>query len=162
MPGKHYKPIHHEEHAAPAGTAGGGHGAALASQTTAQAEPKTEAAKVGTSVPSASAPASPDEPKIKPAAVGPRGLAHPETVGYAHRMAEPSNVRIFFSVYFMMTGLHGVHVLVGMAVIAWIMMRAARGEFNAAYFLPVDLVGLYWHLVDLVWIFLFPLLYLIH
>jgi cytochrome c oxidase subunit 3 len=70
-------------------------------------------------------------------------------------------VNTFFAVYFLMTGLHGIHVLVGMGLIAWVLRRTAAGEFSAAYFTPVDLVGLYWHLVDLVWIFLFPLLYLI-
>jgi cytochrome c oxidase subunit 3 len=49
-----------------------------------------------------------------------------------------------------------------MGVLTWVLVRAAKGHFGAAYFLPVDLAGLYWHLVDLVWIFLFPLLYLIH
>ena len=68
----------------------------------------------------------------------------------------------FFSVYFLMTGLHGIHVLVGMGLITWILIRAVRKEFSSEFFTPVDLVGLYWHLVDLIWIFLFPLLYLIH
>jgi cytochrome c oxidase subunit 3 len=68
----------------------------------------------------------------------------------------------FFQVYFCMTGLHGIHVLAGMAVISWLLLRSLRGEFGPKYFAPVDLVGLYWHLVDLIWIFLFPLLYLIH
>lgn len=72
------------------------------------------------------------------------------------------NVHIFFGIYFLMTGLHGIHVLLGMAAIAWVLMRGLRGDFSAAYNTPVDLVGLYWHLVDLIWIFLFPLLYLIH
>jgi cytochrome c oxidase subunit 3 len=76
-------------------------------------------------------------------------------------MDEPNNVQIFFSIYFMMTGLHGVHVLAGMALIFWCLLRAKRGEFGPEYFSPVDFVGLYWHIVDLVWIFLFPLLYLI-
>ena len=61
-----------------------------------------------------------------------------------------------------MTGLHGIHVLVGMGLITWILLRAMKNEFSSEYFTPVDLVGLYWHLVDLIWIFLFPLLYLIH
>lgn len=61
-----------------------------------------------------------------------------------------------------MTGLHGLHVLAGMAVIAWLIRRSIRGDFSPAYYTPVDLGGLYWHLVDLIWIFLFPLLYLIH
>ena len=71
------------------------------------------------------------------------------------------NVHIFFGIYFAMTGLHGLHVVVGMGVILWIMWRAARGDFNENYFGPVEYTGLYWHLVDLVWIYLFPLLYLI-
>ncbi len=71
------------------------------------------------------------------------------------------SARTFFSIYFVMTGLHGIHVVVGMGLIAWIAIRAQRREFDSVYNAPVDLVGLYWHLVDLVWIFLFPLLYLI-
>jgi cytochrome c oxidase subunit III len=74
---------------------------------------------------------------------------------------EPANTQIFFSIYFLMTGLHGIHVLVGMALIGWVLMRARRGAFGPGYYSPVDFVGLYWHVVDLVWIFLFPLLYLI-
>jgi cytochrome c oxidase subunit 3 len=80
---------------------------------------------------------------------------------YMHNSAEMVIARPFFSIYFVMTGLHGLHVLIGMALIAWIMIRANRGDFSSQYNAPVDLVGLYWHLVDLIWIFLFPLLYLI-
>jgi len=68
---------------------------------------------------------------------------------------------LFFSIYWTATGLHGFHVLVGLGLILWIMKGGARGRFHANYYLPVDLVGLYWHLVDLIWIFLFPLLYLV-
>ncbi len=75
---------------------------------------------------------------------------------------EQGKVHIFFSIYFLMTGLHGLHVLIGMAVIAWLILKAAKGTFGKDYFTPVDIGGLYWHLVDLIWIFLFPLLYLIH
>ena len=67
----------------------------------------------------------------------------------------------FFSFYFMMTGLHGLHVVIGAILLSWLAIRAKRGEFNSAYYTPVDLVGLFWHLVDLVWIYLFPLYYLI-
>lgn len=67
----------------------------------------------------------------------------------------------FFSVYFAMTGLHAVHILAGIAAIIWLLKRSLAGHFSPEYFTPVDTVGLYWHLVDLVWIFLFPLLYLI-
>lgn len=73
----------------------------------------------------------------------------------------PRDAHIFFNAYFMLTGLHGVHVLVGMGVISWLLVGALRGRFGPGYFTPVDLGGLYWHLVDLIWIFLFPLLYLI-
>ncbi|MCL4206079.1 MAG: cytochrome c oxidase subunit 3 [Pirellulaceae bacterium] len=69
---------------------------------------------------------------------------------------------IFFSIYFAMTGVHALHILAGMGVIAWLLVRSVRGDFTSQYFGPVDYVGLYWHLVDLVWIYLFPLLYLIH
>jgi len=68
---------------------------------------------------------------------------------------------IFFGLYFCMTGLHGIHVLVGIGVITWLLVRANKGHFGPHFFTPVENVGLYWHLVDLVWIFLFPLLYLV-
>lgn len=75
--------------------------------------------------------------------------------------AAHENLPMYFGFYFSMTGLHGVHVLVGMGLIAWVAIRAMRGEFSSHYYTPVEGVGLFWHLVDLVWIFLFPLLYLI-
>jgi cytochrome c oxidase subunit 3 len=68
---------------------------------------------------------------------------------------------LFFSLYFLMTGLHGLHVVIGMSLIIWVMKRTARNEFNDHYYTPVEMVGLYWHLVDLIWIYLFPLLYLV-
>jgi cytochrome c oxidase subunit 3 len=71
------------------------------------------------------------------------------------------NVHVFFGIYFCMTGLHGLHVIIGMIVLIWLLWRANRGDFDNGYYLPVDLGALYWHLVDLIWIFLFPLLYLI-
>ena len=61
----------------------------------------------------------------------------------------------------MMTGLHLLHVVIGIGLLLWIMFRARKEEFSAEYFTPVELVGLYWHFVDLIWIYLFPLLYLI-
>ncbi len=60
-----------------------------------------------------------------------------------------------------MTGLHGLHVLAGIGLITWLLIRAAKGHFENGYITPVDLGGLYWHIVDVIWIFLFPLLYLI-
>ncbi len=68
---------------------------------------------------------------------------------------------MFFSFYFMMTGLHGFHILAGIVVLSFLLVKAIRGRYNSNYYTPVDLVGLYWHLVDLIWIYLFPLLYLI-
>jgi cytochrome c oxidase subunit 3 len=74
---------------------------------------------------------------------------------------QAKNAGLFYSLYFMMTGLHGIHVILGMSIIGWVLIRTRRGDFNDKYFTPVELCGLYWHLVDLIWIFLFPLLYLI-
>jgi cytochrome c oxidase subunit 3 len=68
---------------------------------------------------------------------------------------------IFFGLYFVLTGLHGIHVLIGIGLIIWLILKVRKGVFHAHYFTPVEMVGLYWHLVDLIWIFLFPLLYLI-
>jgi len=73
----------------------------------------------------------------------------------------PAHLGTFFSIYFLMTGLHGIHVLVGMGLYLWLIRRAGRGDFSPRYYVPVDAVALYWHLVDMIWIFLFPLLYLI-
>ena len=86
---------------------------------------------------------------------------HAEGEAAAAHGKRPDNTQIFFGIYFLMTGLHGIHVLAGMGAIAWILVRSVKGHFGPEYFTPVDFVGLYWHLVDLIWIFLFPLLYLI-
>ena len=76
--------------------------------------------------------------------------------------SRPRNAHVFFSIYFFMTGLHGIHVLGGIGVFIWLLLRARKGEFHGQYFGPIDYAALYWHLVDLIWIYLFPLLYLIH
>ncbi len=68
---------------------------------------------------------------------------------------------MFFALYFVMTGLHAVHVIIGMSILTWVLVKNIRGTFSKEYFTPVDLGALYWHLVDLVWIYLFPLLYLV-
>ena len=115
---------------------------------------------------------------VLPASLGPRGLSFEpaaeeaaiekkESVDHtaAGHLSDPEmpvNTHLFFAIYFAMTGLHGFHVLAGMIVIGWLIVRATKGEFGPKYFTPVDLGGLYWHIVDLVWIFLFPLFYLIH
>lgn len=142
--GRNYDPDPHvlEEHGIPEDVAI----ASLPSKTAAPAEtPSVEAAVPppaaadGESTAHGGAGTAPDE-----------GPAHP-----------PENLHIFFGIYFALTGLHGLHVIAGMGVIGWILKRAVRGDFGPEYFTPVDMVGLYWHLVDLIWIFLFPLLYLI-
>lgn len=73
----------------------------------------------------------------------------------------PFHVRSFFGIYFVMTGVHGLHVLVGIGVLLWLLVRNERGDFSPKYYTPIDMAALYWHLVDLIWIYLFPLLYLI-
>lgn len=71
------------------------------------------------------------------------------------------NAEIFFSLYFAMTGLHALHMVIGVGILAVLIWMARRGTFSPEYYTPVDMSGLYWHFVDIVWIFLFPLLYLI-
>ena len=70
-------------------------------------------------------------------------------------------VRIFFWIYFVMTGLHALHMIIGLGIMTWLTWKAFRGTFTADYYAPVEITGLYWHFVDIVWIFLFPLLYLL-
>jgi cytochrome c oxidase subunit III len=77
-------------------------------------------------------------------------------------LERPRHVSVFFSIYFFMTGLHGVHVIAGIITWLWLLRRAVRGEFGPQHFGAIDYAALYWHLVDLIWIYLFPLLYLIH
>jgi cytochrome c oxidase subunit 3 len=67
----------------------------------------------------------------------------------------------FFAVYFMMTGVHGAHIVIGIGLITWVLIKNMKGHFSERYYAPLESVGLYWHLVDLVWIYLFPLLYLV-
>lgn len=86
--------------------------------------------------------------------------AHPGT--HLEDPQMPANAHLFFAIYYAMTGLHGIHVVAGMVVLAWLTMRAVRGDFSSRNFTAVDTGGLYWHIVDLIWIFLFPLFYLIH
>jgi cytochrome c oxidase subunit III len=71
------------------------------------------------------------------------------------------NVELFFSFYFAMTGVHALHMVIGIAVLAVLLVAARRNTFSDKYFTPVENTGLYWHFVDIVWVFLFPLLYLI-
>ncbi|MFO1492533.1 MAG: cytochrome c oxidase subunit 3 [Kiritimatiellia bacterium] len=72
----------------------------------------------------------------------------------------PPGIQVFFSLYFAMTGMHALHMIIGMGLIVWIMVLTTRGRFTPEYHPHVEYFGLYWHLVEIVWIFLFPLLYL--
>jgi cytochrome c oxidase subunit 3 len=74
---------------------------------------------------------------------------------------QPGPSQIFFGFYFAMTGLHALHMIIGIGILIVLVAQARAGRFSAEYFSPVDITGLYWHFVDVVWIFLFPLLYLI-
>lgn len=76
-------------------------------------------------------------------------------------LGAPANIPLYTSFYFMMSGLHAIHVLAGMALIFWVLLKTRNGKFSSKYYTPVEGVGLFWHLVDLVWIYLFPLLYLV-
>jgi cytochrome c oxidase subunit 3 len=74
---------------------------------------------------------------------------------------EAEHAQLFFSLYFGMTGLHALHMIVGIVLLSILAIRAHRGRFGSEYYTPIDMTGLYWHFVDIVWIFLFPLLYLL-
>lgn len=80
---------------------------------------------------------------------------------FAYPGPRAQHVQLFFSFYFAMTGLHAFHMIVGIGLLAVLVWRARHGRFSADYYAPVELIGLYWHFVDIVWIFLFPLLYLL-
>jgi len=180
LPGRRYQPHLESEaggHAAatPAAPRTGGTESATAEMSAAKHEDPT--ASAGTSAAAAQANAGPasatgegqapaagqDRANLPPPGEGPPGLATgaPQELT-VHSTGPPKKVQIFFGIYFTLTGLHGIHVLAGIFVIGWILVRSAKGAYTPEYYTPVDMVGLYWHLVDLIWIFLFPLLYLIH
>ncbi len=83
--------------------------------------------------------------------------------GYGFQYPGPlaNQVSLFLVFYFFMTGMHALHMIIGVGLLTALIIRAWRREFSSAYFTPVEVTGLYWHFVDIVWIFLFPLLYLI-
>ncbi len=91
----------------------------------------------------------------------PSGASHDAVDHGPSKSKLDRDIGIFFSIYYCMTGLHAIHILAGIAFLAWIFNRSLLGHWRPDYFGPVDYVGLYWHLVDLIWIYLFPLLYLI-
>ena len=83
------------------------------------------------------------------------------SLDFRYAGAQADQVQLFFYMYFFITGVHALHVLVGVGCIATIAVMASRNAFSPAYFTPVDVTGLYWHLVDVIWLFVFPILYLI-
>jgi cytochrome c oxidase subunit III len=80
---------------------------------------------------------------------------------YTYKGIEGTNPHTFFTIYFLMTGLHALHIIGGISVIGWIAHKMSKNHYSSEYYTPVELAGLYWHFVDLVWIYLFPLFYLI-
>jgi len=93
---------------------------------------------------------------------GPHFLAPAEA---AHELkidaSQAGEAQLYFSLYFGMTGLHALHMIIGIPILAGLAWRAWSGAYGPSYHTPVEMTGLYWHFVDIVWIFLFPLLYLI-
>ncbi len=104
------------------------------------------------------------EPGSAPGAAASVEELAPETVlgTVSERQRSMTGAEIYFSLYFAMTGMHALHMIVGMGVMTWLLILAYRGVFTSTYFTTVENFGLYWHFVDIVWIYLFPLLYLIN
>jgi cytochrome c oxidase subunit 3 len=80
---------------------------------------------------------------------------------YPQLHIQSDHAQLFFSLYFAMTGLHAIHMLIGVGIFVWLIVKAWKNDFGPKYYTPVEIAGLYWHFVDVVWIYLFPLLYLI-
>ena len=80
---------------------------------------------------------------------------------FTYHGPDAKQAELFFSLYFAMTGFHALHMVIGLGLLTWLVLGARRALYGRAYHTPVEIVGLYWHFVDIVWIFLFPLLYLI-
>lgn len=88
-------------------------------------------------------------------------VEHKDVPGAMFDPSLPLHTQLFFWLYWGMTGLHAVHMIVGIGLLSVMTVMAARGKFSAGYYTPLEMVGLYWAFVDIVWIFLYPLLYLI-
>jgi cytochrome c oxidase subunit 3 len=84
----------------------------------------------------------------------------PQAKAWEEAEANPAHVQMMLIFYYILTGLHAVHMTVGMGLLSWLLVRGGRGDFSPENYTPVEVVGLYWHFVDIVWIFLLPLLYL--
>ena len=88
-------------------------------------------------------------------------LNHIPGANFVFEGPHADQVEIFISLYFAMTGLHALHMVVGFVLLSTIAWMAYKGRFSPDWYTPVEMSGLYWHFVDIVWIFLFPLLYLV-
>ena len=88
---------------------------------------------------------------------------HDEGLRFDHvtHQPRPTGFWLYFALYFAMTGLHAIHMIIGLPILATLAINGLRGKYGPEYYTPVEMTGLYWHFVDIVWIFLFPLLYLI-
>jgi cytochrome c oxidase subunit III len=86
---------------------------------------------------------------------------HVPIPGQPDQYANPRHAEIFFALYFIMTGLHALHMIIGLGVFSWLLWMACKRRFTPEYYTPLEIGGLYWHFVDIIWIYLFPLLYLI-
>lgn len=101
---------------------------------------------------------------------GSAAVAETENEAEAHADDAPTappeflenKIGTFFSIYYCMTGLHAFHIIGGIIFLAWLLFRSLRKDWRSDFYGPVEYVGLYWHLVDLIWIYLFPLFYLIN
>jgi cytochrome c oxidase subunit III len=80
---------------------------------------------------------------------------------FTYAAADAKNAELFFSMYFAMTGLHALHMVIGITILCILLFQARRGMYGPHYSTPIEMTGLYWHFVDIVWIYLFPLLYLV-
>jgi cytochrome c oxidase subunit III len=94
-----------------------------------------------------------------------REFVNPHAYGINEEPLSPDmaqKTQVFFSLYFAMTGMHALHMIIGIGLLIWLIQRSRRGDFSSGYVAPIENFGLYWHFVDIVWLFLFPLLYLIN
>jgi cytochrome c oxidase subunit 3 len=92
-------------------------------------------------------------------------FVNPQAYGLKETPLAPDmaqRTQVFFFLYFAMTGMHALHMIIGIGLLIWLMWRAQKGDFTNGYVAPIENFGLYWHFVDIVWLFLFPLLYLIN
>jgi cytochrome c oxidase subunit 3 len=92
-------------------------------------------------------------------------FVNPAAYGLQEKPLPPDmaqKTQIFFFLYFAMTGMHALHMIIGVGLLIWLLKRSSRGDFSSGYVAPIENFGLYWHFVDIVWLFLFPLLYLIN